>query len=73
MIEKYTQPRAYLPDFDHGSCFTAAARPGGLEGFTGMFMRFAIDQVVVVSRSRRGNRIEGMAIVGGPRVDSVAV
>lgn len=63
IIEKNTQPRAYLPDFAHGSCFTAAARPGGLEPLTGMFMRFAIDRPVVESRSRRGKRIEGMAIV----------
>lgn len=66
MIEKYTQPRAYLPDFVHGSCFCAAARPGGLGAVTGIFMRFASDRVVVVSRSRKGIRIEGMAIVGRP-------
>lgn len=66
MIEKYTQPRAYLPEFVHGSCFAAARRPGGLEAVTGIFMRFAIDRVVMGSRSRRGNRKEDMAIVGGP-------
>ena len=30
MIEKYTQPSAYLPDFDHGSCSLAATISGGL-------------------------------------------
>ena len=30
MIEKYTQPSAYFPDFDHGSCLLAAISPGGL-------------------------------------------
>ncbi len=30
MIEKYTQPRAYFPDFDHGSSWLAAISPGGL-------------------------------------------
>ncbi len=66
MIEKYTQPRAYFPDFANGSCFTAAARPGGLEDVTGMFMRFAVDRVVVVNSFRRGNRIEGIAMDGAP-------
>ena len=29
-MEKYTQPSAYFPDFDHGSCLLAATSPGGL-------------------------------------------
>ena len=30
MMEKYTQPSAYLPDLDQGSCLLAATSPGGL-------------------------------------------
>lgn len=30
MIEKYTQPSAYFPDFAHGSCLLAATSSGGL-------------------------------------------
>lgn len=29
-MEKYTQPSAYFPDFDHGSSLLAATSPGGL-------------------------------------------
>ena len=30
MMEKYTQPSAYFPDLDQGSCLLAATSPGGL-------------------------------------------
>ena len=41
MIEKYTQPSAYFPDFDHGSCLLAATSPGGLLLVTLTLIRFA--------------------------------
>lgn len=41
MMEKYTQPRAYFPDSDHGSILLAATSPGGLSLVIFMFIRFA--------------------------------
>lgn len=52
MIEKYTQPRAYFPDFDHGSSWLAATSPGGL--------LFVILILIRLAKSWRG-------IVGVPR------
>lgn len=41
MIEKYTQPSAYFPDFDHGSSVLAATNPGGLLLVILILIRFA--------------------------------
>ena len=41
MIEKYTQPSAYFPDFDHGSSWLAATSPGGLLLVILILIRFA--------------------------------
>lgn len=41
MMEKYTQPSAYFPDLDHGSCLLAATSPGGLLLVILMLIRFA--------------------------------
>ncbi len=43
-MEKNTQPKAYLPDCDHGSCLLAATKPGGLLLLTGMLMRLVRDR-----------------------------
>lgn len=51
-IEKYTQPSAYFPDFDHGSCLLAATSSGGL--------LLVILILILLARSCRG-------IVGVPR------
>ena len=68
-IEKYTQPRAYLPAFDHGSCFIAAANPGGLLLVTGMLIRFT---KVLVGFDRRLSRWVCMEGMMGGRVPKLA-
>lgn len=58
MMEKYTHPSAYLPDFFHGSCLTAAFKPGGLLLVIGMLIRSTSDWKVwvrVVPWSKRGD------------------
>ena len=73
IIEKYTQPRAYLPAFDHGSCFIAAANPGGLLLVTGMLIRLTRVLVGIERRLSRPVCKEGMVAGWMPKIASVLV
>ena len=63
MMEKYTQPRAYFPDFDHGSSLLAATIPGGLLLVILILIRFTKSRSGSVGMPRgRMVRREGMVV-----------
>jgi hypothetical protein len=61
MMQKYTHPRAYFPEFTHGSRVSASISPEGLVLLYGILIRLMRDEIEPATSRPAERNLESMS------------